>query len=116
MSHRRTKSPGAKRTYGVLVGKINDGQMNPGGRSPHYEIWVKAEDDYRIAVNVLSVDGSDVLAFFDADFKSATKLDLPTLASGPLGFTPLRTGPDRPGTRLFAGQFVSNPKHDADPS
>jgi uncharacterized protein YukJ len=97
MSHRRTKPPGAKRTYGVLVGKINDGQMDPGGRSPHYEIWVKAEGDYRIAVNVLSVDGSEVLAFFDADFKPATKLDLATLASGPLGFTPLRTGPGGQG-------------------
>jgi uncharacterized protein YukJ len=97
MSHRRTKPPGAQRTYGVLVGKINDGRMNPGGRSPHYEIWVKAEGDYRIAVNVLSVDGSDVLAFFDANFKAATKLDLATLASGPLGFTPLRTGPGGQG-------------------
>jgi uncharacterized protein YukJ len=97
MSHRRTKPAGAQRTYGVLVGKIEDGRMDPGGRSPHYEIWVKAESDYRIAVNVLSVDGSDVLAFFDADFKAATKLDLATLASGPLGFTPLRTGPDGQG-------------------
>jgi uncharacterized protein YukJ len=97
MSHKRTKPHGAQRTYGVLVGKINDGRMNPGGRSPHYEIWVKADGDYRIAVNVLSVDGSDVLALFDADFKAATKLDLANLASGPLGFTPLKTGPGGQG-------------------
>ena len=37
------------------------------------------------------------MAFFDADFKPATKLDLATLASGPLGFTPLRTGPGGQG-------------------
>ena len=92
MSHRRTKPPGAERSYGILVGKIQDGQQNPEGKSPHYEIWVKANGDYRIAVNVQSVDGSDVLALFDPDFKSPTKLDLPTLAAGTLGFTSLPTG------------------------
>jgi len=93
MSHRRTKQSGARRTYGIVVDAINDGQMDHSGRSPHYEIWVKAGGDYRIAVNVLSVDGSDVLAFFDPDFKSPTKLDLPALARGAPGFTPLETGP-----------------------
>jgi uncharacterized protein YukJ len=97
VSHRRTKPPGAQRTYGILVGKIHDGQPNTEGRSPHYEIWVKANGDYRIAVNVQSVDGSDVLALFDPDFKSTTKLDLPTLAAGPLGFNPLPTGSDGKG-------------------
>jgi len=51
MSHRRTKPAGAQRTHGVLVGKIEDGRMDPGGKSLHYEIWLKAESDYRIAVN-----------------------------------------------------------------
>lgn len=97
MSHRRTKPPGAQRTYGTLVGKIQDGQQNPEGKSPHYEIWVKANGDYRIAVNVQSVDGSDVLALFDPDFKSPTKLDLPTLAAGALGFTSLPTGSNGQG-------------------
>jgi hypothetical protein len=27
MSHRRTKPAGAQRTYGILVGKIEDGKM-----------------------------------------------------------------------------------------
>jgi uncharacterized protein YukJ len=97
MSHKRTKPAGQQRTYGVLVGKVQDGQMDPGGKSPHYEIWIKADGDYRIAVNVQSVDGSDVLALFDPDFKAATKLDLPTRAAGAAGFTPLRTGPGGEG-------------------
>jgi len=97
MSHRRTKPSGAKRTYGMLVGKIQDGQLDTGGESPHYEIWVKADSDYRIAVNVRSVDGSDVLALFDPDFKSPTKLDLPSRAAGAARFTPLQTGSDGEG-------------------
>jgi uncharacterized protein YukJ len=97
MSHKRTKPSGQQRTYGILVGKIQDGQMDAGGKSPHYEIWVKADGDYRIAVNVQSVDGSDVLALFDPDFKEATKLNLPARAAGAAGFTPLRTGPGGEG-------------------
>jgi len=67
--------------------------MDPAGRSPHYEIWVKSDQDYRIAVNVLSVDSSEVLAYFDSNFTAATKLDLPTKAGGPAGFTALQIGP-----------------------
>jgi len=97
MSHKRTKPANAQRKYGILVGDIQDGQMDPSGKSPHYEIWVKANGDYRIAVNVQSVDGSDVVAFFDPNYQQATKLDLPTRAAGTQGFTPLRTGPDGEG-------------------
>ena len=97
MSHRRMRPEGQKRTYGILVGTIKDGQMDPSGRSPHYEIWVSADSNYRIAVNVHSVDGSDVLAFFDANFTSPTKLDLPSRAAGDAGFTALRTGPGGEG-------------------
>jgi uncharacterized protein YukJ len=98
MSHKRTKPHGQARTYGLLVGRIQDGQIDPASdRSPHYEIWVKADHDYRIAVNVRSVDGSDVLAFFDPNFTAPTKLDLPARASGPAGFTALKTGPDGAG-------------------
>jgi uncharacterized protein YukJ len=97
MSHRRTKPQGQQRTYGLLVGKVKDGQMDPSGRSPHYEIWVSADQNYRIAVNVQSVDGSDVLAYFDPTFSSPTKLNLPSRAEGPAGFTALRTGPGGQG-------------------
>jgi uncharacterized protein YukJ len=43
------------------------------GKSPHYEIWVRAGQNYRIAVNVRSVDGSDVLAHYDPNFTKPTK-------------------------------------------
>jgi uncharacterized protein YukJ len=98
MSHKRTKPAGAHRTYGILVGRIKDGQMNPDGKSPHYEIWVEAQpENYRVAVNVESQDGSDVLAYFDPNFTAPTKLDLPTLAAGDAGFTALKTGPGGQG-------------------
>jgi uncharacterized protein YukJ len=97
MSRQRSR-PAAAHSYGVLVGKIKDGQIDPPEtRSPHYEIWVGADNDYRIAVNARSVDDSEVVAFFDANFTAATKLDLPTLAAGPAGFTRLETGPNGQG-------------------
>jgi hypothetical protein len=62
MPHARTKPPTQQRTYGLLVGTIRDGQEDPAGHSPHYEIWVEADQNYRTVVNVRSVDGSDVVA------------------------------------------------------
>lgn len=97
MTHARTKPRAQQRTYGVLVGTIRDGQEDPSGRSPHYEIWVQADRDYRIAVNVRSVDGSEVVAYYDPKFTNPTKLDLPRLAAGPSGFTKLTTGPGGDG-------------------
>jgi uncharacterized protein YukJ len=98
MQHQRRKPAGARRTYGVLTGKIADGTLKRGGRSPHYEIWIKsAGADYRVAVNVRSVDGSEVLAHYDPDYTLPTKLDLPSLAAGPQGFKPLATGPGGAG-------------------
>jgi uncharacterized protein YukJ len=91
------KPAGQQRSYGILVGRIKDGVIDPPGRSPHYEIWVEAKANYRIAVNVQSVDGSDVLAYFDPTFTLPTKLNLPTLAAGPPGFTALATGPNGKG-------------------
>jgi uncharacterized protein YukJ len=93
MPHARTKPATQQRTYGVLVGTIHDGREVPPGHSPHYEIWVQADTNYRIAVNVRSVDGSDVLAHYDPGFTKPTKRDLPGLAAGRKGFTPLQTGP-----------------------
>jgi uncharacterized protein YukJ len=97
MTHARTKPPTQQRSYGVLVGAIRDGQEDPGGRSPHYEIWVEADQNYRIAVNVRSVDGSDVLAHYDPNFTNPTKRDLAGLAAGKKGFTQLQTGPGGKG-------------------
>jgi uncharacterized protein YukJ len=97
MPHARTKPATQQRTYGVLVGTIHDGREDPPGHSPHYEIWVQADTNYRIAVNVRSADGSDVLAHYDPDFTKPTKRDLPGLAAGRKGFIALPTGPGGAG-------------------
>ena len=107
MTHARTKPRGQQRTYGVLVGTIRDGQEDPSGRSPHYEIWVQADRDYRIAVNVRSVDGSDVVAHYDPKFTNPTKLDLARLAAGPSGFTKLTTGPGGDGLDYIRDNLFS---------
>jgi uncharacterized protein YukJ len=111
MVHRRTKPAGQTRSYSLLVGRIKDGQEDPAGagRSPHYEIWVNAAGaDYRVAVNVRSVDGSDVLAYFDPNFTAATKLDLPSLAGEP-GLRAIETGPGGQGLDyLRDGLFALN--------
>ncbi len=89
------------REYGVLIGKVKDGlEDTPGeGKSPHYEIWVDAAgESFRIAVNVRSVDESEVLAYFDPTFTAdSTNLDLSKLANGEHGFTALATGPGGKG-------------------
>ena len=97
MPHARTKPASQQRRYGVLVGTIRDGQENPAGHSPHYEIWVQADKNYRIAVNVRSVDGSDVVAHYDPNFTKPTKLDLALLSADTKGFTQLQTGPGGKG-------------------
>ena len=99
MVHHRRKPAHAQRTYGVLVGKVVDGQLKREGASPHYEIWIRGGDpgDYRVAVNVRSVDGSDVAVHYDPNFQNPTKRNLPTLAAGNQGFAALRTGPDGEG-------------------
>jgi uncharacterized protein YukJ len=97
MTHARTKPASQQRSYGVLVGTIRDGQEDPAGHSPHYEIWVEADQSYRIAVNVRSVDGSDVLAHYDPNFTNPTKLGLGGLAAGAKGFAGLATGPGGKG-------------------
>ncbi len=97
MSKKRVRTAAAK-SYGVLVGKIQDGQIDPpADKTPHYEIWVAADNNYRIAVNVQSDDESEVLAYFDANFTPPTKLNLPELAAGPPGFQTLATGPQGQG-------------------
>jgi uncharacterized protein YukJ len=93
MAHQRFRQPTSKYTYGVLVGRITDGQENPGGKSPHYEILVDAAGTpYRIAVNIQSVEGSEVVAYFDRNYSGDTKLGLAALAAGPHAFKALTKG------------------------
>jgi uncharacterized protein YukJ len=83
----------AQLSYGVLVGTVKDGTFDPSGTSPHYEIWVVAgAANFRIAVNVQSVDASEVLVYYDPAYAQETKRNLAALASGPFGFAPLATG------------------------
>ena len=97
MSRIRRKPQDAQRRYGVLVGSVVDGRLKPEGQSPHYEIWVRGDGDFRVAVNVQSVDGSEVLVHYDPAFSASTKLDLSALAAGSKGFRPLATGPGGEG-------------------
>jgi uncharacterized protein YukJ len=94
----RFRAPTSQYVYGVLVGQIKDGQENPNGSSPHYEILVDAAGTpYRVAVNVQSVQGSEVLAFSDPNYANNTKLDLASRAGGAQGFTMLTDGPQGNG-------------------
>ena len=97
MPHARCKPHSAQRRYGVLVGKARDGFENPDGTSPHYELLVEgAGDQFRVAVNVKSMNGSDVLACYLPAFAQPTKLNLSQLVQMH-GFTTLPTGPDGQG-------------------
>ena len=93
MSHSRFRSPDSKYIYGVLVGRITDGQESPPGKSPHYELLVDAAGTpYRVAVNIQSVQGSEVVAYFDRNYAKETKLGLTALAGGAQGFSALTKG------------------------
>ena len=97
-----TKKP--TRAYGVLIGSVKDGMLDPTGNTPHYEIWVEADGiDYRAAVNVISQDTSEVLAYFDPmfvvpkDAPGAGKIDIAALVAHEQSFRPLSTGPGGDG-------------------
>src|SRR3954465_11741608 len=68
--------------YGVLAGRVAERQL-ASGSSNHYEIHVKAAgEDFRIAVNVQSVDGSEVLYHVDNAFDHPVTTALAALANG----------------------------------
>jgi uncharacterized protein YukJ len=96
MTEARSMQASQTSRYGVLVGKIKAG-LEDGGASPHYEIWVEGGGDFRIAVNVRSVDGSEVLAHYDPAYSPPPSLGLAALAAGPAGFTAMATGPNGKG-------------------
>jgi uncharacterized protein YukJ len=110
MVHARRRPPNARRTYGVLVGQVRDGRLKTAGSSPHYEIWIAAGDEnHRAAVNVRSVDGSDVQALFVPAFSSSSaKLDLAAFAGRP-GFTAIATGPGGNGLDYLRDGIVDVP-------
>src|SRR3954469_19221904 len=68
--------------YGVLAGRVTERKL-ASGSSNHYEIHVQAAgEDFRIAVNVQSVDGSEVLFHVDDAFDHPVTAALAALADG----------------------------------
>jgi len=76
--------------YSVLKGDPISGQL-VFGRSPHYQIQVKTGDaTVTVAINVQSLDQSEVLYVVDHAFEPASEADLLAL---PVGLTQLQSQP-----------------------
>ena len=94
----------ASTAYGVLVGTIHEGQEDPASdTTPHYEIWIEANGNFRAAVNVRSSDQSELLVHVDQDFADTATLDLAGLAAGAKGIKRLTTGPGGQGLDYVRG-------------
>lgn len=77
--------------YGVLKGRAIERRLGSGG-SPHYQVKLIDEStEYRIAINVQSQDGSEVLFLIKSNFTHPICEDLKLL---PLGFS---EQPSQPG-------------------
>jgi uncharacterized protein YukJ len=79
------------KSYGVLKGTVVD-RRTGAGQTPHYEIHVVDEqEDYRIAINIMSALQPSTLEFLvDETFAHPLTQGLSAL---PLGFTPLQSKP-----------------------
>ena len=76
--------------YSVLAGKPTAGKV-VSGASAHYQITMKAgSGTFTVAMNIRSVDGSDVLYAIVEDF---TPPDLTGLTALPMGMTALKSEP-----------------------
>lgn len=75
--------------YSVLKGMPMAGKV-VSGASAHYQITVEAERTYTVAVNIESVDGSEVLYAIKPDFTAPDEAGLDAL---PIGMTRLSSGP-----------------------
>jgi uncharacterized protein YukJ len=76
--------------YSVLAGKPTAGKVVTGA-SAHYQITMQATGGpFTVAVNIQSVDGSEVLYDIVEDF---TPPDLAGLQALPMGMTPLKSEP-----------------------
>jgi uncharacterized protein YukJ len=77
--------------YSVLAGRPTAGKV-VGGSSTHYQITMQATGGpFTVAVNIQSVDGSEVLYAIEEDF---TPPDLAGLTALPMGMTKLQSMPD----------------------
>jgi uncharacterized protein YukJ len=76
--------------YSVLAGRPTAGKV-VGGSSTHYQITMQATGGpFTVAVNIQSVDGSEVLYAIEEDF---TPPDLAGLTALPMGMTKLQSMP-----------------------
>jgi uncharacterized protein YukJ len=81
---------GLDKGYGVLCGRVIQARTERDDtRSPHFQILVHAAgESFRVAVNVQSVDGSELVYYLDEDFRHPA-LDL--LLETEEGFTRLES-------------------------
>lgn len=78
--------------YGVLVGRASDRRLATKQKN-HYEVRIEAGgESYRIAVNVQSVDKSEVLYFVDPDFFHPLVQQLQALGEGRHALPPQPNG------------------------
>jgi uncharacterized protein YukJ len=76
--------------YSVLAGRPTAGKV-VSGASAHYQITMQATGGpFTVAVNIQSVDGSEVLYAIEEEF---TPPDLAGLTTLPMGMTPLKSEP-----------------------
>ena len=75
--------------YSVLAGRPTAGKV-VSGASAHYQIAMQAGGPFTVAVNIQSVDGSEVLYAIEEDF---TPPDLAALTALPMGMTKLQSAP-----------------------
>lgn len=73
-----------RKPYGVLKGRVVDGRKEQNDNTPHYQVRVKAADqDFRLAINVKSVQAPfDLLYFLDDNFQHPITDKLAQLKSG----------------------------------
>ena len=68
--------------YSVLKGRPTDRRL-ASGANPHYQVHVVDDrEEYRIAVNVRSKDGSDLQYFLDSHFRHPIQEGLHELGAG----------------------------------
>jgi len=90
-------------SYGVLKGRVVESR-SASGANPHYQVRVVDEgEEYRIAINVRSQDGSDVSYLIDSAFRHPVT---DGLASLPVGFHALGRGPGAGGLDYIRGNLA----------
>lgn len=94
------------RSYGVLKGRVVESRL-ASGKNPHYQLRVVDDEaEYRIAVNVQSQDGSDLLYRIESAFRHPISAGLVELVPG---FHVLKHAPGSLALDYIRGNLV-NPR------